>query len=151
MKSALTPPVPPTASCSVNPTSILAGDPVSATVMTQNFNPKHTVIYSWSSTGGQITGSTESAGIATAGVAPGNYTVSVTATDEKEKKNNTANCSASFTIKLPPPPTASCVINPNSLKSGDMATLSVVAQSPQGSALTYSYAATAGQISGTGS
>src|SRR5208282_2129367 len=113
-------------------------------------NPKHTVTYAWTSTGGRVSGTTETANIATAGLAPGNYTVTATATDEKEKKNNTASCSASFTVKQPLPPTASCVINPNSLKSGDSATLSVVAQSPQGSSLTYSYAATAGRISGTG-
>src|SRR5277367_5851402 len=109
------PPVPPSASCSVSPTEVMPGDPVSATVATQNFNPKHTVTYSWTSTGGRVSGTTETANIATAGLAPGSYTVSVTATDEKEKKNNTANCSASFTVKQPLPPTASCVINPNSL------------------------------------
>jgi hypothetical protein len=144
------PPVPPTASCSVNPTSILAGDPVSATVMTQNFNPKHTISYSWTSSGGQVTGSTESAGIATAGLAPESYTVTVTATDEKEKKDNSVSCGASFTVKQPPPPTASCSVNPTSLKSGDPATLTVSAESPVNSPLTYSYSATAGSISGTG-
>src|SRR5271163_892031 len=150
MKSALTPPVPPTASCSVNPTSVYPGDPVSATVMTQNFNPKHTVTYSWSSTGGQVTGSTETAGVATAGVAAGSYTVSVTATDEKEKKNNTANCSASFTVKAWPPPTASCAVSPTSVKPGDPSTLTVSAESSVNSPLTYSYTASAGSISGTG-
>jgi hypothetical protein len=144
------PPVPPTASCSVSPTSILAGDPISATVMTQNFNPKHTITYSWSGTGGQVSGSTESAGIATAGLAPGSYTVSVTATDEKEKKNNAVTCSASFTVKAPPPPTASCAISPTTVKPGDPATLTVSAESPINSPLTYAYSATAGSISGSG-
>ena len=144
------PPVPPTASCSVNPTSILAGDPVSATVMTQNFNPKHTITYNWSGNGGQVTGSTESAGVATAGLAPGSYTVSVTATDEKEKKNNAVNCSASFTVRPFPPPTASCAVSPSEVKSGDPSTLTVSAQSPDNSPLTYAYSASAGSISGTG-
>jgi hypothetical protein len=144
------PPVAPTASCSVNPTSILAGDPVSATVMTQNFNPKHTITYSWSGNGGQVTGSTESAGVATAGMAPGSYTVSVTATDEKEKKNNVVNCSASFTVRPFPPPTASCAVSPSEVKSGDPSTLTVSAQSPDNSPLTYAYSASAGSISGTG-
>lgn len=144
------PPIPPTASCSVNPTSILAGDPVSASVMTQNFNPKHTVTYSWTSSGGQVTGTTETAGVATTGLAPGNYTVSVTATDEKEKKNNSATCSASFTVRPFPPPTASCAVSPSEVKSGDPSTLTVSAQSPYNSPLTYSYTASAGSISGTG-
>jgi hypothetical protein len=144
------PPVPPTASCSVNPTSILPGDPVSATVMTQNFNPKHTITYNWSSSGGQVTGSTESAGVATASLAPGSYTVSVTATDEKEKKNNAVSCSASFTVRPFPPPTASCAVSPSEVKSGDPSTLTVSAQSPDNSPLTYAFSSSAGSISGSG-
>jgi PKD domain len=144
------PPVPPTASCFVNPTSIYAGDPVSATVMTQNFNPKHTITYSWTSTGGQVTGSTESAGVATASLTPGSYTVSVTATDAKEKKNNSVTCTASFTVKPFPPPTASCSASPTEVKSGDPATLTVSAESSVNSSLTYSYSSSAGSISGSG-
>ena len=33
------PPVPPTASCSASPTEVFPGDPVNATIATQNFNP----------------------------------------------------------------------------------------------------------------
>jgi hypothetical protein len=83
------PPIPPTASCSASPSQVMPGDPVSATVATQYFNPKHPLTYAWTSTGGRVSGTTETANITTTGVAPGNYTVSVTATDEKEKKNNT--------------------------------------------------------------
>ena len=144
-------PLPLTASCTVSPTQIMAGDPVSASVVTENFNPKHTVSYAWASTGGQVSGTTETARVATAGLKPGNYTVSVTATDEKKKNDNTADCGANFTVKQPPPPTASCSISPDTVKAGDPATLTVSAQSPDGSQLTYTYAASAGRISGTGS
>ena len=50
------PPVPPTASCSVSPTEVYRGDPVTATINAQNFNPKHTVTYTWTSNGGKISG-----------------------------------------------------------------------------------------------
>ncbi len=116
--------------------------------MTQNFNPKHTITYVRSSSGEAVTGSTESAGVATASLAPGSYTVSVTATDEKEKKNNAVSCSASFTVRPFPPPTASCAVSPSEVKSGDPSTLTVSAQSPDNSPLTYAFSSSAGSISG---
>jgi len=52
------PAVPPTASCSVSPTEIWSGDPVTATINTQNFNPKHTITYAWTASGGRISAQT---------------------------------------------------------------------------------------------
>jgi outer membrane protein OmpA-like peptidoglycan-associated protein len=144
------PPIPPTASCSVTPTEIWSGDPVTATISTLNFNPKHTVTYSWTSTGGKISGTSTTGNIDTTGIAPGSYTVSGTATDAKEKKNNTANCSASFTVRTPRPPTASCSASPETIKPGDAFTVTVAAQSPDNSPLTYSYTTSSGSITGTG-
>ena len=66
-----TPPVPPTASCSVSPTEIWAGDPVTANISTQNFNPKHTITYSWTATGAKASGTSTTGNVDTAGVAPG--------------------------------------------------------------------------------
>ena len=146
------PPIPPTASCSVSPTEIWAGDPVTATINVQNFNPKHPVTNSWNSSGGKVSGSPTSAtaNVDTTGLAPGAYTVSGTATDTKEKKNNTATCSASFTVRQPRPPTATCSASPQTIKPGDGFTVTVSAQSPDNSPLTYSYTTSAGSISGTG-
>lgn len=144
------PPIPPTASCSVQPTEIMTGDPVTATMTTQNFNPKHTVTYSWSNTGGTTSSTGETANLKTSGLAPGSYTVTGTATDPKEKKNNTASCTASFTVKQPRPPQASCSADPTSVQPGGSSTVSVTASSPDGRSLTYSYSATAGTVSGTG-
>ena len=146
------PPIPPSASCSVSPTEIWSGDPVTATINVQNFNPKHPVTNSWTSSGGKVSGSPTSAtaNVDTTGLAPGSYTVSGTATDTKEKKNNTATCSASFTVRQPRPPTASCSASPQTIKPGDTFTVTVSAQSPDNSPLTYSYTTSAGSISGTG-
>ena len=144
------PPIPPSASCSVTPTEIMAGDPVTAGITTQNFNPKHTISYSWTSTGGTVSGTTESARVNTGGLAPGSYSVTGVATDEKEKKNNTASCNASFTVKQPRPPVASCSADPSSVQPGGSSTISVTASSPDGRPLTYSYSATSGTVTGTG-
>jgi hypothetical protein len=148
------PPIPPIASCSVSPTEIMAGDPVTANISTQNFDPKHTITYGWSSSGGRISGTGQTGNVETTGLAPGSYTVSGTANDAKEKKNNVASCTASFTVKAPPPPrppTANCSVSPQTIKPGDTFGLIVAARSPDNSPLTYSYSASAGNISGTGS
>ena len=144
------PPIPPTASCSAAPTEIWSGGPVTATIATQNFNPKHTVTYSWSSSGGKVSGTGTTGNIDTTGLAPGNYTVSATATDAKEKKNNVASCSAPFTVKQPRPPTATCSASPQTIKPGDSFTLTVAAESLDNSSLSYSYTTSAGNINGTG-
>jgi hypothetical protein len=146
------PPIPPSASCSVSPTEIWSGAPVTGTLSVQNFNPKHPVTNSWTSSGGKISGGPNSptANVDTTGLAPGNYTVSATATDTKEKKNNTATCSASFTVRQPVPPTATCSASPQTIKPGDAFTFTVVGQSMDDSSLSYSYTTSAGNISGTG-
>jgi hypothetical protein len=144
------PPIPPSASCSGSPTEIWSGAPVTATISTQNFNPKHTVTYNWTSSGGRISGNGTTGNVDTTGLAPGNYAISATATDAKEKKNNTASCSAPFTVKTPRAPTATCSASPQTIKPGDSFTLSVAAESLDDSSLSYSYSSSAGSIAGTG-
>src|ERR1022692_4482699 len=146
------PPVPPLASCSASPREVFPGDPVNATIVTQYFNPKHTVTYKWGGTGGKISGTGTTANIDTASLAPGSYTVTATATDEKEKKNNVASCSSSFTVKARPnyPPTASCSASSRAIAVNQSATVSITATSPESRPLTYAWTSTGGQLSGTG-
>ena len=144
------PPLPPAATCSVSPAEIWAGDPVTATINTQNFNPKHTITYNWTTTGGKTSGTATTANIDTAGLAPGMYTVTGTATDSKEKKNNVATCNASFMVKTPHPPTATCSASPDTVKVGEPATVTVSASSPDNFPLTYAWSSSAGSVSGTG-
>ena len=144
------PPVPPSATCSVSPTEIWSGDPVTATVSTQYFNPKHTLTYKWNSSGGRISGTATSGNIDTTGLAPGSYTVTGTATDEKEKKNNVASCSASFTVKQPQPPSVSCSASPTTIAINEPATVTMTASDPQGWPMTYSWSNAGGTLSGSG-
>src|SRR5207253_937140 len=46
---------PMTAACSVQPTQVMVGEPVTATANVSNANPKHTLTYDWSSTDGKST------------------------------------------------------------------------------------------------
>jgi hypothetical protein len=146
------PPVPPSASCSASPTEVFPGDPVTATISTQYFNPKHTITYKWSSTGAKVSGTGTTGNVDTASLAPGGYTVTATATDEKEKKNNVASCSAGFTVKARPnyPPTASCSASPSAIAINQSATVNITASSPESRPLTYAWTSTGGQLTGNG-
>jgi outer membrane protein OmpA-like peptidoglycan-associated protein len=148
------PPVAPTSSCSVQPSEVMVGEPVTATVTASNFNPKHTVTYSWSASGGQVTGKDTSAQIDTTNAAPGSYTVTAHLTDAREKKNNEASCSANFTVKpLPPknPPTMSLSASPTSVTPGGAVNLSANCTSPDGVPVTVSsWTSNGGTVSGTG-
>lgn len=144
------PPIPPSASCSIAPAAVWAGEPVTVNMAYQNFDPKHTLTFSWNSNGGKVTGSNITGNVDTTGLAPGSYTVTGTVTDPKEKKNNTASCNSSFTVNTPHPPTASCSASPDTVKAGDSSTVTVNASSPDNFPLTYAWATTAGHLNGNG-
>ncbi len=148
------PAIAPTAACSVQPSEVLVGEPITATVTPSNFNPKHTLTYSWSGTGGQVTGKDTSGSIDTNNAAPGSYTVTAQVTDPKAKNNNVASCSANYTIKpLPPknPPTMSVSASPTSVTPGGTVTLTASCTSPDGVPVSVAnWTATGGTVSGTG-
>jgi len=137
-------------SCSVQPATVFPGDPVTATSTATNLNPKRKVIYSWTTSGGVVTGADASAAISTAGLAPGSYTVSghVSQGDHIDEQ---AGCTAGFTVQPFDPPTISCSASPSSVMPGDGATITAQATSPQNRPLTYSYTASAGSVTGTSS
>jgi len=141
----------PAASCSVQPTEVMVGEPVTATVSATNFNPKHTLTYSWSGNG--VSGKDTSVKIETADAAPGNYTATAHVTDPKAKNNNEASCSANYTVKpLPPknPPTISCSASPSTVQAGGTSTITCNASSPDSVPVTVSnWTSSAGTISGT--
>src|SRR5277367_5091166 len=143
------PPPPVTYSCSVNPSAVFPGDPVTATGAALNLNPKKPATYTWSGTGVKITGDSTTGNIDTTGLSAGSYTVTGHVS-EGLKPGESADCTANFTVKPYEPPTLSCSVNPTMLKPGDSATVTATGVSPQNRPLTYSFTSSAGQISGTG-
>ena len=141
------PPPPVTLACSVSPAWVYPGDPVTVTASAGELNPKSTPVYTWSGTG--VTGNGTTATVATGALAGGVYTVKGEV-KEGPKPGQTADCSASFTVKAFEPPTISCSARPTTLLPGDTSTITAVGVSPQNRPLTYSYSATAGTITGTG-
>jgi hypothetical protein len=148
------PPLPAvTLACAVNPTSIFPGDPVTVTATAGNLLPKLNAIYSWSGPG--VTGSGTTATVATGSLAAGQYNIQATVKEGKPGKEGlrpweTATCTAGLTVKAFEPPTISCSVSPSTIKPGDTATVTSVGMSPQNRPLTYSYAASAGTVTGSG-
>jgi len=145
----IVPPPPVTYSCSVNPSSVFPGDPITVTGSALNLNPKKPATYTWSGTGVKITGDSATGNIDTTGLSAGSYTVTGHVS-EGQKPGEFADCTANFTVKPYEPPTVSCSVNPTSLKPGDSATVTATGVSPQNRPLTYSFTSSAGSISGTG-
>jgi outer membrane protein OmpA-like peptidoglycan-associated protein len=149
------PAVTPTAACSVQPTEVMVGEPITATVTASNFNPKHPLTYAWSGNGGQVTGKDTAAQIDTNNAAPGSYAVTAHVTDAKEKKANEASCTANYTIKpLPPknPPTISISASPTSVPVGETVNLSANCTSPDSVPVSVAtWTASSGAVSGSGS
>jgi outer membrane protein OmpA-like peptidoglycan-associated protein len=146
---------PPSASCSVQPTDVYAGEPITANARAMNFNPKRTLSYSWTASGGKISGKDATASLDTADMTPGSYTVGTNITDGKKGQ---ASCQTSFTIKERPknPPRSSCSANPRSVLAGTPSTITCNCSSPD-NAPDYpvqtslsNWSATGGRISGSG-
>ncbi|MGA2220160.1 MAG: OmpA family protein [Terracidiphilus sp.] len=149
----IVPPPPVALACTASPVSIYPGDPVTVTATTAELDPKLNAIYSWSGAG--VTGSGTTVSVATGSLAPGTYTVKGEVKEGKPgkeglKPGQDATCSALFTVKAFEPPTVSCTASPASLSPGDSSTVTAIGVSPQNRPLTYSYSASAGAISGSG-
>lgn len=136
----------PTATCTVQPTEVFAGEPVTATAAGTDFNPKRTVTYNWSGQGLKLGGTEASTQIDTTGLAPGAYRVTANLSDGT--KHGVASSSAGFSVKSPRPPEISCSTDPATIEAGGKSTISSNASSPDGSKLTYGYTASAGNIAG---
>lgn len=142
-----TPVPPPSAACSAEPAEVFAGEAVTVRTSGTGFNPKRTIKYNWSGTAVKVAGTDASSQVDTTGLQPGPYQMTANLSDGS--KNGVASCSATFTVKQPRPPQISCASDPRTINMGGTATIRANASSPDNRRLTYSYGATAGNISGT--
>jgi len=147
------PELPVAAACSIDRNEVLVGELLHVTVVASNFNSKHPLTYTWASTGGKIDGKDTAATIDTNGVSGGSYTTTATVTDPKAKRNNTASCTASFTVQEPPknPPQISCSARPSTVQAGTPATITCTCTSPDNVPVTVGgWTSSGGSISGSG-
>src|SRR5581483_7631979 len=146
-------PVSPSATCAVQPSEVMVGEPVAATVTPSNFHKDRALTYNWTSTGGKVTPKDTTATIDTTGVAGGSYTVTARVTDPKAKKMGEATCSANFTVKEPPknPPTMTCSANPATVQAGTPSTITCDCKSPDNVPVSVAeWNASAGKVTGSG-
>ena len=141
------PPPPVQLGCTVDSANPFAGDPLTITAAPANLKPGKKTVYTWTVSGGRITGTNETAAVNTSGLAPGDYTVSGHVS-QGARPGEQASCTVGFRIHAFEPPTMGCSANPATILPGESSTITSTARSPQNRNLSYSYSASAGQISG---
>ena len=146
---------PVTLAAVASPPAIYAGEPVTVTATPGAVSTKKNVnvVYSWSGDG--VTGSGATATVATAAQAPGTYAVKAEVKEGKPgkeglKPGQSAEATASYTVKPFEPPTVSVSASHSTIKPGEGSTVTASGVSPQNRPLTYSYSASAGAITGNG-
>ena len=93
---------PPTITCSADPSTVKAGDP--STITSTGISPQNrTLTYSFSASSGQVSGTSNTATLATAGVAPGTINVTCNVVDDLGQ-TATANTTVTVTAPVVPPP-----------------------------------------------
>jgi len=142
---------PPVAACSVNPTSIYAGSGDVVAIHVNASDPDNDPLnYSYTATGGAVEGTGADTRWNSTGAGVGSYTINVKVDDGK---GGTASCSADIKVEEKPnrPPTASLSIERSPILPGEKTGVTCNGSDPDNDPLTYSYTASGGQISGSGS
>jgi len=142
---------PPVAACTANPSSIFAGSGDTVAVHVNASDPDNDPLtYSYSATGGTVDGTGSDVRWNSSGVAVGTYTVNLKVDDGR---GGTASCAVDITVEQKPnhPPTATLSIERSPIQPGERTGVTCNGSDPDNDPLTYSYAATGGQIVGSGS
>lgn len=142
---------PPVAACSANPASVFAGSGDAIAIHVNGSSPEgDTLTYSYSATGGAVDGTGPDARWNSTGAAVGTYTVTAKVDDGK---GGTASCATDVKVEERPnrPPTATLSVERSPIQPGEHTGITCNGSDPDGDPLTYSYSATGGQVTGTGS
>ena len=147
-------PLPPdsvSASCSAEKSSVMEGsnENVAATATATDASGRP-LIYAWTASGGNVSGTGPYVRWDSTGLGAGNY--SLTARVDNGAGNN-ASCSTSIAVRpkpAPAAPTMSCTANPSTVNAGERPTITAVVNDVSETPITYSWQANAGQIIGTG-
>ena len=142
---------PPVAACSVTPSSLYAGSGDSVAVHVNASDPDNDPLaYSYTATGGAVEGTGPDARWNSSGVGVGTYTVTVKVDDGR---GGSASCTADIKVEEKPnhPPTATLSVERSPILPGERTGVNCNGSDPDNDPLTYSYAATGGQIVGSGS
>ena len=148
-------PAPAELRCIAEPATVMAGETVHVTGELAEGSPGGQAPgakppeYMWSTTGGQISTVGTAPRVSTAGLQPGDYVVTGRARTSR-RKSQIHECRAAFRVVGSAPPSIACSASPTRIVPGAFTSITAVAKSALGWPLSYSYGATAGQITGTG-
>jgi hypothetical protein len=134
--------------CQANPSEVYAGEKVVVAANANNYKLDTKYTYTWQLSGGKVEGYGPAVFINTDGLAAGTYTAIAHVGTKQKSHKQLAQCSAAFTVKDSPLPTIRCSANPTTVNPGDPSTISSYVTSLAVRKLTFSYSASAGQISG---
>ena len=126
---------PPAVTCQVATPTIKQAD--TTAVRASGTDPdRDALTYTWSASGGKITGTGDAATFDATGIAPGKYTVTASVSDGEL----TATCSSEITVlKRNEPPTVRCEPTSTSATVGDSVTIKASASDPNNDQLTYTW------------
>ncbi len=138
--------LPPTVTCSAVKSSIIQGD--TTTIQAKAIDPEGAGLkYTWTASGGKVTGSGDSATFDSTGLAVGKYTVTVTVFDGKYK----ADCTTEVTVlKRNHAPTATVQPSTFSITQGESVNLRCIGSDPDNDPLTYSWSVDGQRLAAAG-
>jgi hypothetical protein len=137
-------------SCIASPSHIFPGDPVTVGSQILYIDVRRPMDYTWTTTGGKISGRGDAINIDTNGLSPGTYKVSGTVQQGRGALHR-ASCETDFTVKSYEPPTITCSANPSTIRVGETSTITATGVSPSGRKMTFTFSTSAGQLSPSGS
>jgi outer membrane protein OmpA-like peptidoglycan-associated protein len=140
-----------TASCSAEKSSVMEGsnEGVAATATATDANGRP-LNYTWTASGGNISGTGPYVRWDSSGLGAGNYNLTARVDNGA---GNTASCSTAIAVRpkpVPAAPTMSCTANPSTVNAGERPTITAVVNDVSGTPIAYTWQANAGQIIGTG-
>lgn len=136
---------PPTVTCAVQTNSILQDD--KTTIRANAVDPDgDNLTFTWTSTGGKVSGTGDTATFDATNVAPGKYTVTVVVSDGKHE----VSCSTEITVlKRNVAPTARVEPSTFDATQGDTVTLRCIGSDQNNDALTYSWTVNGEKLAAT--
>ncbi|GAC1700661.1 MAG: hypothetical protein NVS9B4_02440 [Candidatus Acidiferrum sp.] len=140
----------PVASCSADKIMVKEGSGDEAMVRADASDPDgDPLTYTWTATGGAVEGSGPAVRWISTGLKAGIYTVKARVDDGK---GSSAECFADVRIEAPAnrPPVISCSADRSPILPGETSDITADASDTDNDPLTYSYAASGGQITGSG-
>lgn len=146
------PPVnhPPTAACSADKPSLFAGSNDNIAVTAMASDPDGDPLnYSWSATGGQVDGNGPQVRWLSAGVAPGNYTITAAVNDGR---GGMTTCSVQARVDPRPnrPPTVTLTSDQNTVLVGARVHFTANGADPDNDPLTYTWRTNGGNLNASG-